>query len=395
MSVDAEDFLVFGIYRDAGEHAFSNDIVTQADKDSYNAIFSHLRDAVAGAIDSAPASDELDDWTVKFGRKGGVQGHRPKDLWASIINRGSEAFSKFPQVYVIASETGVEVGFSVTIHEDDYYNAEVKRKNRSIVPIINAKLPDPDSDIVSAIDAVLSSETGWIYAAKTRQGSQSSFAGLPELVAHLRSGASTTKGGGAIYRILDFEEVADSDVRLEQELSHVLTLFRPIMQLLQPTSEEAQLARNMQQLADYSEQLPPFEPDSEEDGRRKVLRQIAIRQGQAKFRDDLLEAYDGRCAISGCPYSPVLQAAHISPYNGTKSNHISNGLPLRADIHTLFDLGLIRIDPDTRTVSVASSLAGSDYEQYSGRPLADPAKPAHRPSRAALAKKLERFPAGD
>jgi hypothetical protein len=56
-------------------------------------------------------------------------------------------------------------------------------------------------------------------------------------------------------------------------------------------------------------------------------------------------------------------------------------------------LGLIKIDPDTRIISIASSLMGSDYERYSGIKLAEPLKPSQRPSALALQKKLEMFPA--
>lgn len=165
------------------------------------------------------------------------------------------------------------------------------------------------------------------------------------------------------------------------------------MQGLQPTGNETQLARNMSQLAKVSSQVPTFDPADDEDGRKKILAEVAVRQGQARFREELLQAYDGRCAITGCTQVQVLQAAHISPWNGVKSNHVSNGLPLRADIHTLFDLGLLRIDPETRTVLIAPVLAGSEYEQYAGIPIAEPLKPAHRPLKAAFAKKQEMFPA--
>ena len=392
MSVDAEDFLVFETYRNAGGHAFSNGTVSDDDKDRYDAIFRHLRDAVAGAIARATAPDELDAWNCRFGRDGGIQGQRPLDLWASIINSDSDAFSRFPQIYVIASEAGVEVGFSVTIHEDDYFNAELKRRNRAIVPIVNSKLPSPDSKVVASIQEVLSAETGWLFGEKTRQGPVSSFSSLPELITRLKTGHWSPKGGGSVYRILDFEEVAETDSRLEDELAHALTLFRPIMQMLQPTSNEAQFARNMVELAEQAEKLPGFDPNDDEDGRRRILREIAVRQGQGRFRDELLQAYNGRCAVTGCAHPQVLQAAHIASYNGTKSNHVCNGLPLRADIHTLFDLGLLRIDPDGRTISLASSLAGSEYEKYHGLTIADPAKPAHRPSSATLRKKLDSFP---
>lgn len=395
MSVDAEDFLVFETYKDAEGHAFSKGIVSEDDKDSYNAIFGLLRDAVAGAIARSTDPNELKDWNCRFARNGGIQGQRPVDLWASIINQDSDAFSRFPQIYVIASESGVEVGFSVTIHEDDYFNAELKRKNRAIIPIINQKLPDPDSEIISKIQTVLSAEPGWMFGEKARQGAVSSFENLQELINHLKKGLGSPKGGGSVYRILNFEEVAESEQRLEDELVHALALFRPIMQMLQPTSNEAQLARNMSALAELAEQVPNFDPEDDEDGRKRILREIAVRHGQAKFRDELLQAYGGQCAITGCSLAPVLQAAHISPYNGTKSNHISNGLPLRADIHTLFDLGLLRIEPETRTVSIAPTLLGSEYEQFSGVVLAAPAKPSHYPSSASLQKKLMMFPSGD
>ena len=42
--------------------------------------------------------------------------------------------------------------------------------------------------------------------------------------------------------------------------------------------------------------------------------------------------------------SETLEAAHIIPYKGSSTNHIQNGILLRADIHTLFDLDLLRID---------------------------------------------------
>jgi len=392
MSASAEDFEVFEHYRNAKGHAFSKGIVTEDDKDRYDRIFQLLRRSVANAIEKSTAPDELNDWNCRFGRNGGVQGQRPVDLWASIINAGSEAFSRFPQVYVIASQIGVEIGFSVSIHEDDYFNPELKRKNRSIIPIINSKLPASESEIVAAVDRALTSEGGWSFGEKSRQGAVSSFSSFAETVAHLKSGQGTAKGGGAVYKLLTFEEAVDQDDRIEIELTKALRIFRPIMQILQPTFDEAQYARNMLELADFSEELAPFDPSDEDDGRKRVLKEVATRQGQGKFRDDLMQAYGARCAITGSNVPETLQAAHISPYNGKKSNHVSNGLLLRADLHTLFDLGLIRIDPVSRIVSVAPSLIGTDYQMFEGVALSDPIKGSYKPSRKALAKKLEKFP---
>ena len=54
-----------------------------------------------------------------------------------------------------------------------------------------------------------------------------------------------------------------------------------------------------------------------------------------------------KCPITGNSLTTVLQAAHIKPYAYEGSDDISNGLLLRADIHVLFDSGLLNLRPDT------------------------------------------------
>ncbi|RSV39485.1 HNH endonuclease [Sphingomonas sp. ABOLE] len=125
-----------------------------------------------------------------------------------------------------------------------------------------------------------------------------------------------------------------------------------------------------------------FDPGSVEDAREATLGAIRRRQGQAKFRADLMDAYDGRCAVTGCQYAPLLEAAHIHPYRGRETNHVSNGLLLRADIHTLFDLGLIAVFPDG-ALDICPTLAATEYASLSR--LMFPKKVAARPSDKALA----------
>ena len=127
-----------------------------------------------------------------------------------------------------------------------------------------------------------------------------------------------------------------------------------------------------------------FDPSDIEDARRRVFTAILRRQGQQAFRRALLKAYQNKCAMTGCGTPWVLEAAHITPYRGAKTNAPANGLLLRADIHTLFDLGLISVDPATLTVKISSLLHGSEYSALDGNPLAQPAKPSARPSKAAL-----------
>ena len=133
----------------------------------------------------------------------------------------------------------------------------------------------------------------------------------------------------------------------------------------------------------------PFDPDSIEDARERIARTVAQRRGQQAFRDALLGAYGARCAISGCAVKDVLEAAHITPYRGDATNAISNGLLLRSDLHTLFDCGLVTIDPETMQVVTSIELACSGYAKLDGRPLRVPSDPAKAPSKKALKQHLE------
>jgi predicted restriction endonuclease len=128
----------------------------------------------------------------------------------------------------------------------------------------------------------------------------------------------------------------------------------------------------------------PFDPTSIEDGRRRTLRQIAQRQGQRAFRKSLIQAYRGRCAITGTSVLQTLEAAHIYPYRGKETNDVTNGLLLRADLHTLFDLGLITLDTGSYSVLVAESLRDSAYWDLQGQAIELPVREEQRPSKEAL-----------
>lgn len=120
------------------------------------------------------------------------------------------------------------------------------------------------------------------------------------------------------------------------------------------------------------------------DAREKILAQIVRRRGQREFREALIAAYEGRCAISGCNAVEALEAAHILPYKGAATNRVQNGLLLRSDLHTLFDLGLLVVVPESLVVLVASSLMGTDYRELSGCSLRVPESRDLRPDVEAL-----------
>jgi putative restriction endonuclease len=138
---------------------------------------------------------------------------------------------------------------------------------------------------------------------------------------------------------------------------------------------------------------PSFDPDSVTDERQRSLRAIRIRRGQPAFRTALLDAYSKKCVITDCGVEDVLEAAHITPYLGQRTNHVSNGLLLRADIHTLFDCGLVAIHPDRRTVVIAKALEGSSYAAIAGTTLRAPRNVKDGPSRRNLQKRFSEFEA--
>ncbi len=169
------------------------------------------------------------------------------------------------------------------------------------------------------------------------------------------------------------------DVLPEEKSSGVLSLLgvKPA-----ETANEKELTNIRKEVSETGE----FDPRSEGEGRKQALVAICRRQGQPEFRKKLIEAYSGQCVISGCDALQTLEAAHIMPYNGPKTNHPANGLLLRADLHVLFDLGLIAIDPSSLKVLLAPVLKNTTYAKYEGKVLNLPSESRLRPNSAVLEK---------
>lgn len=129
-----------------------------------------------------------------------------------------------------------------------------------------------------------------------------------------------------------------------------------------------------------------FDPNAEEDGRLKIVAEVFRRQGAPRFRRTLLAAYEGKCAMTRYDAQPALEAAHIIPYRGEQMNHPTNGLLLRADVHDLFDLGLVAVDTDTMRLRLARDLVGTMYESLADGPLWIPGESQLQPNIEALDK---------
>src|SRR5690606_33269146 len=87
------------------------------------------------------------------------------------------------------------------------------------------------------------------------------------------------------------------------------------------------------------------------------------------FRNKLKRHYSEMCVLSGCKVDQVLEAAHITPYRGNRTNSVQNGLLLRADLHALWDRGLVAIDPQRYTIWFAQNVREGEYAKLAGRRL--------------------------
>ncbi|MBW4487806.1 MAG: tetratricopeptide repeat protein [Trichocoleus desertorum ATA4-8-CV12] len=145
------------------------------------------------------------------------------------------------------------------------------------------------------------------------------------------------------------------------------------------TLELSELAALRERIVDV-----PSTAKSLKEARKGILVSIIRRQGQSLFRQKLLEAYNNQCAITDCGVEEALEAAHIIPYSENGSNQIVNGLLLRADLHTLFDLNLIAIEPKTYTVVLHPSLLQSSYGGLHQKNLCLPSSTNYKPSQEAL-----------
>jgi hypothetical protein len=115
----------------------------------------------------------------------------------------------------------------------------------------------------------------------------------------------------------------------------------------------------------------PFEDDAEppNDPVERYLAPIRRRRGARLFRKRLLHLYQNRCAITGDGPVEVLEAAHIEPHSLSGRNSSDNGLLLRADVHTLFDIRLIKINPNSLQVETHSKLKSTPYGDLQGKKL--------------------------
>jgi hypothetical protein len=87
---------------------------------------------------------------------------------------------------------------------------------------------------------------------------------------------------------------------------------------------------------------------------------------QAAFRKKLLDI-DQRCVLSGEATKEALEASHLVDVKAKGGFGASNGILLRADLHKLFDRGILKIRPDgTAYFSTGYSVSAKHTNESKG-----------------------------
>ena len=134
--------------------------------------------------------------------------------------------------------------------------------------------------------------------------------------------------------------------------------------------------------------------------RRYALRTVKQRLHQASFREAVISAYNGRCALSGVPEPLLLDAAHIvSDKDDLGQPVVTNGIPLSKIHHAAFDAHLIGIDPDYRLHVAPRLMIQKDgaileaLKRLDGGTIHLPQRMKDYPDRDRIALRFERFKA--
>jgi putative restriction endonuclease len=133
--------------------------------------------------------------------------------------------------------------------------------------------------------------------------------------------------------------------------------------------------------------------------RRYALRSVQQRLHQGSFREAVIAAYSGRCALSGLPEPLLLDAAHIVRDKDERLGQpvVPNGIPLSKIHHAAFDAHLIGIDPDYRLHVSERLLVRRDgtmleaLKRLKGKTIYLPSRVRDRPDRDRLAQRFEQY----
>ena len=140
------------------------------------------------------------------------------------------------------------------------------------------------------------------------------------------------------------------------------------------------------------------EADLDDARRRYITTTVQRRLHQAAFRERVLHAYAGACALCHLRHPELLDAAHIDEDSSQHGEPlVSNGLALCKIHHAAYDTDLITVRPDYRVEVRPSVLRETDgpmlliLQQAHERRIDLPRRLVERPDPIRLARRYERF----
>lgn len=134
----------------------------------------------------------------------------------------------------------------------------------------------------------------------------------------------------------------------EMALAHFVDALHEALELTNPAEPEKTLRHQLQ------------DPETE------AISESRSRIGQGRFRSDLLELWEGRCALTHVPAPELLRASHIKPWresSGKERLDMFNGLLLAVHMDALFDRTLVSFDQDG-TMLVAERLSEQEQQVF-------------------------------
>jgi MoxR-like ATPase len=211
----------------------------EADKEAYRKIHNRLDQILSATLTAYPGASLLDKTlTPGFTLASGVRLNRPKDLWCALFPKSAETM--MPQVYLIVSHRGVEVGYAAAIHPRDFSNEQFKTKLRLFSPEIFDALPDPTSAAAQQLSAEIAQQGGWYFRKKTRlPPKKNDFDSLSDFLRYLKSTEGKGWGAGTVARYWLPRELTD-DVDLAKEFLDATSLFQPLMVTAKPVASIAE-----------------------------------------------------------------------------------------------------------------------------------------------------------
>lgn len=175
--------------------------------------------------------------TSGFNIKSGVRGFIPKDLWFSVCPTANSAtLAGMPQLFMIVSERGIECGYGASVSPNDFSQQKVKNLVRRAAPIVFDRLPSPGSPEANEIQRAIDASGSWYFRRKHRLNPyEGDFTSIGDWLRYLKSPSGKKYSAGTISRYLSSNEV--EDIRLEDEVQEMASLFEPLLNRDWPTTK--------------------------------------------------------------------------------------------------------------------------------------------------------------